>query len=87
VLDHVHDHLSEPLPLERLARLAHFSPFHFHRVFRALVGEPVHAFVLRLRLQRALFRMEHGPAGTLTQIALACGFASSSDFSRAFKQA
>jgi AraC family transcriptional regulator len=87
VIDHIHDHLNEPLSLEQLARVAHFSPFHFHRIFRALVGEPVHGFVRRLRLERAIFRMTHGPKATLTQIALACGFASSSDFSRAFTQA
>jgi AraC family transcriptional regulator len=87
VIDHVRDHLAEPLSLASLARVAHFSPFHFHRVFRSLVGEPVHTFVRRLRLERAVFRMSHGPKATLTQIALACGFASSSDFSRAFSQA
>jgi AraC family transcriptional regulator len=86
VIDHIQGHLSEPLPLERLARLAHFSPFHFHRIFRSLVGEPLHTFVRRLRLERALFQMAHGPKATLTEIALRCGFASSTDFSRAFKQ-
>src|SRR5262249_2824135 len=85
-IDYVSEHLDEPLPLEKLARLAHFSPFHFHRIFRALVGEPLHAFVRRLRLEKAVFRMRHGPKATLTEIALGCGFASSSDFSRAFKQ-
>jgi AraC family transcriptional regulator len=87
VIDYIHDHLAEPLSLEKLARVAHFSPFHFHRIFRSLVGEPVHVFVRRLRLERAVFHMSHGPRETLTRIALACGFASSSDFSRAFTQA
>jgi AraC family transcriptional regulator len=87
VIDHIRDHLTEPLSLERLARVAHFSPYHFHRIFRALVGEPVHVFVRRLRLEKALYSMVHGPKRTLTQIALANGFASSSDFSRAFRQA
>jgi DNA gyrase inhibitor GyrI/AraC-like DNA-binding protein len=87
VIDHISTHLAEPLPLARLARLAHFSPFHFHRIFRSLVGEPLHAFVRRLRLERAVFQMAHGPAATLTEIALRCGFGSSSDFSRAFRQA
>jgi DNA gyrase inhibitor GyrI/AraC-like DNA-binding protein len=87
VIDHIKDHLAEPLPIERLARLAHFSPFHFHRIFRSLAGEPLHAFIRRLRLERAVFQMLHGPKTTLTAIALSCGFASSSDFSRAFKQA
>jgi AraC family transcriptional regulator len=86
VIDHITENLSEPLDLESLARLAHFSPFHFHRIFRSLVGEPLHAFVWRLRLEKAVFQMRHGGKATLTQIALACGFASSSDFSRAFKQ-
>jgi AraC family transcriptional regulator len=87
VIDHIKDHLTEPLPIEKLARLAHFSPFHFHRIFRAFAGEPLHAFIRRLRLEKAVFQMQHGPKATLTTIALQSGFASSSDFSRAFKQA
>lgn len=87
VMDYISEHLDEPLPLGRLARLAHFSPFHFHRVFRSVVGEPVHAFIRRLRLERAVFAMAHSPKESLTTIALRHGFASSSDFSRAFKQA
>jgi AraC family transcriptional regulator len=86
VIDYINDHLAEPLPLEELARLAHFSPFHFHRIFRAMVGEPLHAFIRRLRLERAVFQMRHGQKATLTQIALRSGFASGSDFSRAFRQ-
>ena len=87
VIDYIAEHLDEPLPLERLARLAHFSPFHFHRLFRTLVGESVHALTHRLRLEKAVFLMKHTPRTTLTRVALRCGFASSSDFSRAFKQA
>jgi AraC family transcriptional regulator len=34
-IDHVTRHLSAPLKLEQLARVAAFSPFHFHRVFKA----------------------------------------------------
>lgn len=101
-IDHMLRHLAEPLKLEDVARAAHFSPFHFHRIFQLLVGETVHDFVKRLRLERALTLMaqqQHPPgpgttaAGggaaqrrrTLTQIALDCGFASSSDFSRSFR--
>ncbi|HLN28136.1 MAG TPA: GyrI-like domain-containing protein [Gemmataceae bacterium] len=87
VIDHIAAHLEEPLPLARLARLAHFSPFHFHRIFTILVGESVHAFTRRLRLEKAVLAMKYAPRTTLTDIALRCGFASSSDFSRAFKQA
>jgi AraC family transcriptional regulator len=87
VMDFISEHLDESLRLDQLAQLAHFSPFHFHRVFRSVAGEPVHALIKRLRLERALFAMAHGAKESLTTIVLRCGFASSSDFSRAFKQA
>jgi DNA gyrase inhibitor GyrI/AraC-like DNA-binding protein len=86
VIDHIKKNLTEPLPIAELARLAHFSPFHFHRIFRSIVGEPLHAFIRRLRLETAVFRMLHSPKATLTTLAQQTGFASSSDFSRAFKQ-
>jgi AraC family transcriptional regulator len=85
-IDHVTRHLAEPLPLEDVARVACFSPYHFHRIFRAVTGETLHAFVKRVRLERALFLRSHEPAATLTEIAFRCGFSSSSDFSRSFRQ-
>jgi AraC family transcriptional regulator len=80
------------LPMLRAVRCifrpheGHVPRIAFHRIFRSLVGEPLHAFIRRLRLEKAVFQMRHGPRTTLTEIALACGFSSSSDFSRAFKQ-
>jgi AraC family transcriptional regulator len=85
-IDHVLRHLDAPLHLDEVAKVACFSPFHFHRVFRALVGEPLRQFVRRLRLERAVAMLSHRPRRPLTEIALACGFASSSDFSRTFRQ-
>jgi len=35
VLAHIDTHLDEPLDLATLAGVAHFSPFHFHRLFSA----------------------------------------------------
>ena len=43
-------------------------------------------FVKRLRLEKALFMMAHARRPSLTTIALSCGFSSSSDFSRCFRQ-
>ena len=53
VLVHIQTHLDENLALDDLARVAHFSPFHFHRVFRGMMGESVKEHVRRLRLERA----------------------------------
>jgi AraC family transcriptional regulator len=85
-IDYIVQHLTEPLDLHQVAGVAHFSPFHFHRVFKALVGETLATFVKRVRLERAIQMMSHRPDTTLTDIALGCGFASSSDFARSFKQ-
>lgn len=85
-VDHVLGHLDGPLPLEAVARAADLSPFHFHRIFHALMGETLARFVKRVRLERALHMLAHGPARSLTDVALACGFGSPSDFSRSFKQ-
>lgn len=41
VLLHIQHNLDAALPLEELASVALFSPFHFHRVFRGMVGESV----------------------------------------------
>jgi len=35
VVEHIDQHLDEPLELGTLAGVAHFSPFHFHRLFSA----------------------------------------------------
>lgn len=86
-IDHVTRNLGEPLDLEAVARVACFSPHHFHRIFRALVGETLHTFVKRVRLERAVFLMSHRDGTSLTEIALRCGFSSSSDFSRCFRAA
>jgi AraC family transcriptional regulator len=85
-IDHVVGHLGEPLRLADVAAAAGLSPFHFHRVFQMIVGETLADFVKRQRLDKAVFLMCHGRRPSLTAIALACGFASSSDFSRCFKQ-
>lgn len=85
-IDYVVGNLAGDLSLEAVARAACFSPFHFHRVFKSLIGETLGQFVKRQRLERALTIMSHSPRRPLTDVALDCGFSSSSDFSRSFKQ-
>jgi AraC family transcriptional regulator len=85
-IDYVTRNLSEPLRLEEVASVAHSSSYHFHRIFRALVGETLHDFVTRVRLEAALSLISHGDHRTLTEVALACGLGSSSNFSRRFRK-
>lgn len=86
MIDHIVADLTRPVSLTELAQLADLSPFHFHRVFQAMVGETPNEFVKRLRLERSLYLMSFGKRKSLTDIALDSGFSSSSDFTRSFKQ-
>jgi AraC family transcriptional regulator len=85
-IDFILQNLDQSLKLEVVAQAACFSPFHFHRIFRLLVGESLNEFVKRVRLERALTLMSRKRRTTLTDIAFACGFGSSTDFSRCFKE-
>ncbi len=86
VIDYLGDHLDTPLKLEELAKVACFSEFHFHRVFRAMTGETLNDFTNRLRLEKAA-RLLKRTRQSATEIALECGFSSSATFSRSFNNA
>ena len=79
------ERLDEDLPLEVIARAAHLSPFHFHRLFRGLMGETVRTHVRRLRLERAAHRLTRGDDDVLA-LALDAGYSSHEAFTRAFKR-
>ena len=87
VVDHIERNLGRPLPVAELARIAHFSPFHFQRVFHGLMGETLARFVQRLRVERAASMLLAHPKRSVTTIALDCGFGSAAAFARAFKGA
>lgn len=84
VMDYIDSHLCEEMTLESLARVAGFSPFHFHRIFAAMVDETLFGFISRLRLERSLGLLCSDPNRSITDIALSCGFSSPAVFSRAF---
>jgi len=86
VLDHIDHHLDEPLELADLAEVAHFSPFHFHRVFAAWMGETLGDYLRRRRLDSAALRLAGDRTLPVLEVALAVGFGSGEAFARAFKQ-
>ncbi len=86
VIDFIRDHITEDLSLDRLAEVAGFSPFHFHRIFSSLIGETVNQFVVRLRLERAVTLLKASPQCPIQRVAFDTGFQSLSNFSRTFKK-
>ena len=61
VLAHIDAHLDQPLELAELADVAHFSPFHFHRLFAAWMDETLGDYVRRRRVEVAALRLQTQP--------------------------
>jgi AraC family transcriptional regulator len=77
--------LTESLPLKNIARLAHLSPFHFHRAFCAVFGETPHAYRTRRRLERAARLLEETDVPVI-DVCLDTGFESAGSFSTLFRR-
>jgi AraC family transcriptional regulator len=85
VLDHIDACLDGELDLPTLADVAHFSPFHFHRLFMAWMGETLGDYLRRRRLETAAVRLAAIPALPVLDVAVSVGFGSGEAFARAFK--
>jgi AraC family transcriptional regulator len=83
-VDRVVNGLDEALDLEELARSAALSAFHFHRIFRGMVGETPLEMHRRLRLERAAYFLRDGDA-PVTTIAFDAGYDTHEAFTRAFR--
>ena len=81
--DFIEGHLDQDVTLERVARAACLSSFHFHRSFRRAFGETPRDYVTRRRLERAGDLLDEGHL-PVTEICLAVGFESLGSFSAAF---
>lgn len=85
VIEYIQYHLDDELAIEELAKLASFSPFHFHRVFAGMLGESLADFRRRLRLERAAGHLRFDQY-SITELALEAGYENTESFSRAFKK-
>ncbi|MEU6462565.1 AraC family transcriptional regulator [Streptomyces sp. NPDC046976] len=75
---------ARPLDVPALARVAHVSPAHFARTFRATFGETPHRYLQRRRVERAMYLLRES-GRSVTDIAFEVGFGSPGTFSRTFR--
>ncbi|MBA6156499.1 AraC family transcriptional regulator [Tenacibaculum sp. S7007] len=85
-ITYIEEHLHEKLMLNDIAEKAHFSPFHFHRLFSIVTKETLNNFITRKRIEKAASFLLHKKELTITEISDRVGFTSLSSFSRAFKK-
>ncbi len=85
VIETIDDDPSADLSLADLAKLAGLSIPHFCRAFRQTLGCPPHAFIVKRRIDKAKDCLQSTEAA-LTEVALTCGFSSSSHFSNVFRR-
>jgi len=84
VIDRVEARLEDPWSLEAMAGEARFSPFHFHRMFVAVMEETPTAFLARLRLERAALLLLAAEE-PITELAMDVGFRRPETFARRFR--
>lgn len=85
VQDYIENHLYETLNLEKLATISGFSKFHFHRIFKSILNEPLTKYINRIKFEKSKFLLSTNKYMNITDVAYHCGFSDSSTFSRAFK--
>ena len=83
--DYIEKHLEEPMTLEELAQVAHFSKYHFNRIFHSIVGETPFQFIQRVRIEKAAMMISTRKGESISAIAQQCGITDISVFSRNFR--
>lgn len=84
-VDYVDKHLDQELNIDEVIKQAHMSKFHFHRLFKAIVGITIHEYIKRRKLSEAAEHLYHSNDNVL-MTALLYGFHSQEVFTRNFKK-
>jgi AraC family transcriptional regulator len=77
--------LDNELSLENLAEIGNYSPFHFHRIFRGIIGETLQEYITRNRMEKSAMLLSHQKRN-LRRYFSEVGFKSNSTFSKTFKK-
>ena len=82
-LSYLENHLDGEISIEKAARIAQCSQYHFQRMFSYIVGTPLSEYVRRRRLTKAAFDLQKGDK--VIDVALKYGYESPTAFNRAFQ--
>ncbi|WP_044212517.1 GyrI-like domain-containing protein [Flammeovirga sp. OC4] len=85
VFEFISENIDADLSLNKVAEVACFSPFHFHRIFKFITGETLNEYVTRQRIEKSALDLLHQDEA-ITTIAYKYGFSDNSSYSRSFKK-
>lgn len=85
VVDYINLHLHDSLDLSALAKIANISEYHFHRIFKSIMGENAGEYIIRLRLEDIAMRLRINPQ-SLEEIAARTSYQTKHAVSKAFKK-
>lgn len=85
ILEYIHSHIDSEIKLTKLAEMAGISQYYFCQLFKQSVGITPYQYVLQLRVERAKHLLKSQKM-TICDVALACGFADQSHFTKHFRK-
>lgn len=84
VVFYIEQNYNEELNLDELAKVASFSAFHFHRIFKSIVGRSLALYIKDVRMQNASRSLKSDKK--VTTVALENGYETNASFTKAFKK-
>lgn len=85
IVDYINANLKKSIDLKSLARISNISEFHFHRLFKAFIGETIGSYITRQRIEKSA-QILQTTNSTLSEIAKKVGYQTSYSLSKAFKK-
>lgn len=86
VLTYIDENLGAELSLQTIASIAFYSPFHLHRLFKAVTNETLNTYITRKRIERTAIMLIHNREYSIADIAEKYGFKNDSTYSRTFRK-
>jgi AraC family transcriptional regulator len=84
VIFYIEQNYGYELTLEELASVAGFSKYHFHRIFKSIIGETLSDYIRRVRLSSTTLKLKTNQK--ISHIAMNSGYETNASFSKAFKK-